>query len=140
MSPPQKLLGLLSQFTNYADPDPFAKFYNVVQTLWNSGHKSVKLSVFSFSVAPKETTIWVSPSHVLKEGSPVNLTCSSDGFPAPKILWSRQLNNGELQPLSEDTMLTLVSTKLEDSGIYVCEGINQAGVSKKTVELIIQGE
>ncbi|KAK7808048.1 hypothetical protein U0070_000049 [Myodes glareolus] len=90
-------------------------------------------------VAPKETTIWVSPSRVLKEGSPVNLTCSSDGFPAPKILWSRQLNNGELQPLSEDTMLTLVSTKLEDSGIYVCEGINQAGVSKKTVELIIQG-
>lgn len=140
MSPPQKLLGLLSPFTNYADPDPFAKFYNVVQTLWNSGHKSVKLSVFSFSVAPKETTIWVSPSRVLKEGSPVNLTCSSDGFPAPKILWSRQLNNGELQPLSEDTMLTLVSTKLEDSGIYVCEGINQAGVSKKTVELIIQGE
>lgn len=90
-------------------------------------------------VAPKETTIWVSPSPILEEGSPVNLTCSSDGFPAPKILWSRQLNNGELQPLSEDTMLTLMSTKLEDSGIYVCEGINQAGISKKSVELIIQG-
>ncbi|CAO2599846.1 Vascular cell adhesion protein 1 [Lemmus lemmus] len=90
-------------------------------------------------VAPKETTIWVSPSPILEEGSPVNLTCSSDGFPAPKILWSRQLNNGELQPLSEDTMFTLMSTKLEDSGIYVCEGINQAGISKKSVELIIQG-
>ncbi|XP_029424015.1 vascular cell adhesion protein 1 isoform X2 [Nannospalax galili] len=88
--------------------------------------------------APKDTTILVSPSHVLVEGSPVNLTCSSDGFPAPKILWSRQLNGGELQPLSEDTTLTIISTKIEDSGIYVCEGINQAGISKNTVELIIQ--
>ncbi|XP_008841030.1 vascular cell adhesion protein 1 isoform X1 [Nannospalax galili] len=90
------------------------------------------------NVAPKDTTILVSPSHVLVEGSPVNLTCSSDGFPAPKILWSRQLNGGELQPLSEDTTLTIISTKIEDSGIYVCEGINQAGISKNTVELIIQ--
>lgn len=29
---------------------------------------------------------------------------------------------------------------MEDSGIYVCEGINQAGVSRKEVELVIQGE
>ena len=29
---------------------------------------------------------------------------------------------------------------MEDSGIYVCEGMNQAGISKKEVELIIQGE
>ncbi|XP_028613189.1 vascular cell adhesion protein 1 [Grammomys surdaster] len=90
------------------------------------------------SVAPKETTILVSPSAVLEEGSPVNLTCSSDGFPAPQILWSRQLNNGELQPLSENTTLTFASTKMEDSGIYVCEGVNQAGISKTSVKLIVQ--
>ncbi|XP_052035348.1 vascular cell adhesion protein 1 [Apodemus sylvaticus] len=90
------------------------------------------------NVAPSETTIWVSPSPVLEEGSPVNLTCSSDGFPAPQILWSRQLDNGELQPLSENTTLTFMSTKLEDSGVYVCEGINQAGISRKSVDLIIQ--
>jgi integrin beta 7 len=68
------------------------------------------------------------------------MTCYSDGFPAPKTLWSRQLNNGDVQPLSENTTLTLPSTKMEDSGIYVCEGINQAGISRKEVELIIQGE
>lgn len=92
------------------------------------------------NVAPRETTIWVSPSSVLEEGSPVNLTCSSNGLPAPKIVWSRQLNNGELKPLSEDATLTLMSTKMEDSGIYVCEGINQAGISRESVELIVQGE
>ena len=33
-----------------------------------------------------------------------------------------------------------MSTKMEDSGIYVCEGINQGGISRKEVNLIIQGE
>nr|XP_005610322.1 vascular cell adhesion protein 1 isoform X1 [Equus caballus] len=91
------------------------------------------------NIAPRDTTISVSPSSILEEGSSVNMTCSSDGLPAPKILWRRQLNNGELQFLSENTTLTLISTKMEDSGIYVCEGINQAGKSRKEVELTIQG-
>ncbi|XP_069863927.1 vascular cell adhesion protein 1 [Dipodomys merriami] len=90
------------------------------------------------NVAPKDTTVFVSPSSILEEGSSVNMTCFSDGFPDPKILWSRQLSNGALQPLSENTTLTLISTKMEDSGIYVCEGINQAGISRKEVELIVQ--
>ncbi|XP_007449679.1 PREDICTED: vascular cell adhesion protein 1 isoform X4 [Lipotes vexillifer] len=90
------------------------------------------------NVAPGDTTISVSPSSILEEGRSVNMTCSSDGLPAPKILWSRLLSNGDLQPLSENTTLTLTSTKMEDSGIYVCEGINQVGISRKEVELIIQ--
>ncbi|XP_008695873.1 vascular cell adhesion protein 1 isoform X1 [Ursus maritimus] len=90
------------------------------------------------NVAPRDTAVLVSPSSILEEGSAVNMTCSSNGLPAPKILWSRQLNNGHLQPLSENSTLTLTSTKMEDSGIYVCEGINQAGISRKEVELIIQ--
>uniref|UniRef100_A0A667H0P0 Vascular cell adhesion protein 1 n=1 Tax=Lynx canadensis TaxID=61383 RepID=A0A667H0P0_LYNCA len=91
------------------------------------------------NVAPRDTTVFVSPSSILEEGSSVNMTCSSNGLPAPKILWSRQLNNGHLQPLSENSTLTLTSTKMEDSGVYVCEGINQAGIDRKEVELIIQG-
>ncbi|XP_036739749.2 vascular cell adhesion protein 1 [Manis pentadactyla] len=90
------------------------------------------------NVAPRDTTVLVSPSSTLEEGSSVNMTCSSHGLPAPQILWSRKLNNGDLQPLSQNSTLTLISTKMDDSGIYVCEGINQAGISKKEVELIIQ--
>uniref|UniRef100_A0A2K6TX18 Vascular cell adhesion protein 1 n=1 Tax=Saimiri boliviensis boliviensis TaxID=39432 RepID=A0A2K6TX18_SAIBB len=90
------------------------------------------------NVAPRNTTISVRPSSILEEGSSVNMTCWSHGLPAPKILWSRQLPNGELQPLSENATLILISTKTEDSGVYVCEGINQAGRSREEVELIIQ--
>lgn len=82
----------------------------------------------------------VSPSSTPEEGQSVNMTCSSDGLPAPKIRWSRQLRNGSLQFLSENTTLTLTSTGRGDSGTYVCEGSNQAGTSRKEVELIVQGE
>uniref|UniRef100_A0A2K6NXQ3 Vascular cell adhesion protein 1 n=1 Tax=Rhinopithecus roxellana TaxID=61622 RepID=A0A2K6NXQ3_RHIRO len=103
--------------------------------LIGKNRKEVELIV---QVAPRDTAILVSPSSVLEEGSSVNMTCLSHGLPAPKILWSRQLPNGELQPISENATLTLISTKMEDSGVYVCEGINQAGRSRKEVELIIQ--
>uniref|UniRef100_A0A8D2GCK0 Vascular cell adhesion protein 1 n=1 Tax=Theropithecus gelada TaxID=9565 RepID=A0A8D2GCK0_THEGE len=103
--------------------------------LIGKNRKEVELIV---QVAPRDTTVLVSPSSILEEGSSVNMTCLSHGLPAPKILWSRQLPNGELQPVSENATLTLISTKMEDSGVYVCEGINQAGRSRKEVELIIQ--
>ncbi|XP_055001456.1 vascular cell adhesion protein 1 [Sorex araneus] len=92
----------------------------------------------SVNVPPKDMNILVRPSSILEEGSSVNMTCSSDGFPVPKVLWSRQLSNGNLQPLSENTTVTLISAKMEDSGIYVCEGFNPAGISRKEVELIVQ--
>uniref|UniRef100_A0A2K5MV66 Vascular cell adhesion protein 1 n=1 Tax=Cercocebus atys TaxID=9531 RepID=A0A2K5MV66_CERAT len=103
--------------------------------LIGKNRKEVELIV---QVAPRDTTVLISPSSILEEGSSVTMTCLSHGLPAPKILWSRQLPNGELQPVSENATLTLISTKMEDSGVYVCEGINQAGRSRKEVELIIQ--
>nr|KAF6414753.1 vascular cell adhesion molecule 1 [Molossus molossus] len=96
--------------------------------------KEVELLV---QVAPRNATILVSPSSTLEEGRSVTMTCSSDGLPALRIRWSRQLKNGHLQFLSENATLTLTSTKREDSGIYVCEGSSQAGISRKEVELII---
>ncbi|KAM5294056.1 vascular cell adhesion protein 1 isoform 1-T1 [Glossophaga mutica] len=89
-------------------------------------------------IAPRNITVSVSPSPTLEEGQSVNMTCSSDGLPAPRIQWSRQLRDGSLQFLAENTTLTLTSTRRGDSGIYVCEGSNQAGTSRKEVELIVQ--
>lgn len=70
----------------------------------------------------------------------MTMTCSSEGLPAPEIFWSRKLDNGVLQPLSGNATLTLVAMRMEDSGIYVCEGVNLIGRNKTEVELIVQGE
>lgn len=68
------------------------------------------------------------------------MTCASAGLPAPRILWSKKLDNGNRQLLSENATLTLISMRAEDSGIYVCEGNNPVGKDRKEVKLTVQGK
>lgn len=70
----------------------------------------------------------------------MTMTCASAGLPAPRILWSKKLDNGNRQLLSENATLTLISMRAEDSGIYVCEGNNPVGKDRKEVKLIVQGK
>ncbi|XP_036091033.1 vascular cell adhesion protein 1 isoform X2 [Rousettus aegyptiacus] len=94
-----------------------------------------KLQVY---IAPRDTVIFVNPSTRLQEGDSVTMTCSSEGLPAPQILWSKKLDNSNLQLLSENATLTLIAMRMEDSGIYVCEGVNIIGRNRKEMELIVQ--
>lgn len=70
----------------------------------------------------------------------MTMTCSSEGLPAPEIFWSKKLDNGNLKLLSGNATLTLVAMRTEDSGNYVCEGVNLVGRNKAEVELTVQGE
>lgn len=94
-----------------------------------------KLQVY---ISPKNTVISVNPSTRLQESGSVTMTCTSEGLPAPQIFWSKKLDNGSLQLLSENATLTLIAMRMEDSGIYVCEGVNLVGKNGKEVELIVQ--
>ncbi|XP_025259026.1 vascular cell adhesion protein 1 isoform X4 [Theropithecus gelada] len=89
-------------------------------------------------ISPKNTVISVNPSTRLQEGGSVTMTCSSEGLPPPEIFWSKKLDNGNLQHLSGNATLTLIAMRMEDSGIYVCEGVNLIGKNRKEVELIVQ--
>ncbi|XP_011847926.1 PREDICTED: vascular cell adhesion protein 1 isoform X4 [Mandrillus leucophaeus] len=89
-------------------------------------------------ISPKNTVITVNPSIRLQEGGSVTMTCSSEGLPPPEIFWSKKLDNGNLQHLSGNATLTLIAMRMEDSGIYVCEGVNLIGKNRKEVELIVQ--
>uniref|UniRef100_A0A8C9PAF9 Vascular cell adhesion protein 1 n=1 Tax=Spermophilus dauricus TaxID=99837 RepID=A0A8C9PAF9_SPEDA len=88
-------------------------------------------------ISPKNTIISVHPSTRLQEGDSVTMTCSSEGLPAPKIIWNKKLDNENLQLLSGNETLTLIAMRMEDSGTYVCEGVNSIGRSQKEVELIV---
>ncbi|XP_007663114.1 vascular cell adhesion protein 1 isoform X3 [Ornithorhynchus anatinus] len=97
--------------------------------------KEVELIV---QVAPRNTVISGAPTTTVQEGDYVTMSCSSDGLPAPEISWSKKLDNGVLEFLSQNATLTFNATVTENSGIYVCEGSNKAGKERKEVELIIQ--
>ncbi|XP_067441979.1 B-cell receptor CD22-like [Thunnus thynnus] len=96
-----------------------------------TGSPGVTLTVTD---APKSSSVSVSPSGEIVEGSSVILTCSSDANPAAKYTWYKKNVNPDLQPLSKEPQLVFSSIQSSDSGEYYFTAENQLG--KRTSEYI----
>eukprot|EP00063_Salmo_salar_P082548 XP_014057383.1 PREDICTED: B-cell receptor CD22-like [Salmo salar] len=74
---------------------------------------------------PKNTSVSVSPSGEIVEGSSVTLTCSSDANPpVDKYTWYRK-NVTSPKALGQSYSITNISS--EDRGEYCCEAENEVG-------------
>uniref|UniRef100_A0A4W5LZ56 Ig-like domain-containing protein n=1 Tax=Hucho hucho TaxID=62062 RepID=A0A4W5LZ56_9TELE len=92
----------------------------------------------SYSCAVKATpvtSVSVSPSGEIVEGSSVILTCRSDANPpVQKYTWyKRNINTSK----ASGQIYNISYIRLEDSGEYYCEAQNEKGASNSTVRLII---
>ncbi|XP_070965586.1 sialoadhesin-like [Oncorhynchus clarkii lewisi] len=84
---------------------------------------------------PKNTSVSVSPSGEIVEGSSVTLTCSSDANPpVDKYTWYFQ-NNTFLNGCGQ--MYNISNFKSKDSGHYHCEAWNRRGSRNSTALMII---
>ncbi|XP_051239716.1 sialoadhesin-like isoform X1 [Dicentrarchus labrax] len=77
--------------------------------------------------APRVSSVSVSPSGEIVEGSSVTLTCSSDANPAATYTWYKKNGNRYLQPLSKEPQLVFRSIQSSDSGEYYCTAVNKLG-------------
>ncbi|XP_042170930.1 B-cell receptor CD22-like [Oncorhynchus tshawytscha] len=85
--------------------------------------------------APKNTSVSVSPSGEIVEGSSVTLTCSSDANPpVDKYTWYFQ-NETFLNGCGQ--MYNISNFRSEDSGHYHCEAWNGRGSRNSTALMII---
>ncbi|XP_071385996.1 B-cell receptor CD22-like [Centroberyx affinis] len=76
---------------------------------------------------PKNTSVSVSPSGEIVEGSSVTLTCSSDANPAATYTWYKENGNPDRKPLKTGPQLDFVSIQSSDSGEYYCAAKNELG-------------
>uniref|UniRef100_A0A4W5M4A0 Ig-like domain-containing protein n=1 Tax=Hucho hucho TaxID=62062 RepID=A0A4W5M4A0_9TELE len=84
---------------------------------------------------PKNTTVSVSPSGEIVEGSSVTLTCSSDANPlVDKYTWYKK---NVASPKASGQSYSITNISSEDSGEYYCEAENQFGAQNSTARLII---
>ncbi|XP_055767684.1 sialoadhesin-like [Salvelinus fontinalis] len=84
---------------------------------------------------PKNTSVSVSPSGEIVEGSSVTLTCSSDANPpVDKYTWYKK--NVTSAKASEQSY-SITNIKSEDRGEYYCEAQNGRGSMNSTALMII---
>ena len=88
--------------------------------------------------------------------SNATFSCSAFGYPAPSIMWYRQLGNGSLQQLTNTTkylmsttnlgamnqtsVLTITRALLSDAGIFVCRAFSDVTNDMSTASLSVLSE
>ncbi|XP_061097717.1 uncharacterized protein LOC133128295 isoform X2 [Conger conger] len=85
---------------------------------------------------PKKTSVSVSPSASVLEGSSVTLTCSSKASPpVQNYIWYR-VNGPEMNTVGTGQNLTFNVTESSDSEQYYCEAQNELGKESSTTVLL----
>ncbi|XP_070296322.1 cell adhesion molecule CEACAM6-like isoform X3 [Salvelinus sp. IW2-2015] len=89
--------------------------------------------------APKNTSVSVTPSGEIVEGSSVTLTCSSDANPpVDKYTWYKKNVNS---PKASGQSYSITNIISEDRGEYYCEAENTiASMNSTTLKIIIAGK
>ncbi|KAK6300880.1 hypothetical protein J4Q44_G00289780 [Coregonus suidteri] len=84
---------------------------------------------------PKNTSVSVSPSGEIVEGSSVTLTCSSDANPpVDKYTWYKK---NVTSPKASGQSYSITNISSEDSGEYYCEAENEIASSNSIALMII---
>ncbi|XP_034430005.1 B-cell receptor CD22-like [Hippoglossus hippoglossus] len=100
------------------------------------GKTASKRVLINVKYAPQSSSVSVSPSGEIMEGSSVTLTCSSDANPAAHYTWSKE-NRTLLQ--GPEGVYRLSSISSGDSGVYSCKSENQYGrINSTSLHLDVQ--
>ncbi|XP_055769324.1 B-cell receptor CD22-like [Salvelinus fontinalis] len=112
----------------------YCEAQNEMGTDWS---RTINMDVKSLPDDPKNTSVSVSPSDEIVEGSSVTLTCSSDANPpVDKYTWYKK--NGASLTGSEKTY-TFTTISSEDRGEYYCEAENKYGrLNSSSVSVDVQ--
>uniref|UniRef100_A0A3B4ZNE8 Vascular cell adhesion protein 1-like n=1 Tax=Stegastes partitus TaxID=144197 RepID=A0A3B4ZNE8_9TELE len=96
----------------------------------------------------RETTIPLNPlyapvvmaitdSVVIKDGSPVTLTCLAEGNPEPNVTWSFRTVDGQSLWQGQGGQLVFRAVRLSEAGQYECQAHNTEGNDTTTVNITV---
>ncbi|XP_059932469.1 B-cell receptor CD22-like, partial [Gadus macrocephalus] len=79
--------------------------------------------------APETPLVGVTPPGVIKEGSSVNLTCTSEANPVAKYTWSKVTTDHSPGHSVQGQQLSIQPIQSSDSGQYLCTADNDLGTT-----------
>ncbi|XP_068619320.1 papilin [Battus philenor] len=89
---------------------------------------------------PVSTRILAAPATVAS-GAELRLPCEVDGYPEPDVYWTKDgvpLASNDRVQITE-TRLTILSTNINDSGLYGCHARNAFSSHSSTVQITVEG-
>lgn len=72
----------------------------------------------------------------------MRISCVSDSFPVGRTVLSKVADGIQTELMASDgveTLLTLPSVELDDSGLYVCQASNMYGNHSDSMEITVKG-
>ncbi|MBN3307468.1 CD22 protein, partial [Amia calva] len=116
-------------------PGDSGQYYCEAQNSIGAQNSSVTLNV---QYAPKSTSVSVSPSGEIVEGSSVTLTCSSNANPPVQNYTWFKTNGAAVWEKGSGQSFNITEVISGDSGQYYCEAQNSIGAQKSSVTLNVQ--
>ncbi|XP_072276102.1 vascular cell adhesion protein 1 [Pyxicephalus adspersus] len=103
-----------------------------------AGQQTTNLTL-SVQVPPKNTFLSISPSSLVREGDNVQIQCSSEAYPSPKLVLMKKTEQGLIEQLeTEDGLYNITSVGEPNMGTYICLSANEVGQQTAEALLIVQ--
>ncbi|CAL8333574.1 unnamed protein product [Boreogadus saida] len=88
--------------------------------------------------APETPSVGVTPPGVIKEGSSVNLTCTSEANPVAKYTWSKVPTGHSPGHTVQGQQLSFHPIQSSDSGQYLCQAKNDLGTKSSPISIDVK--
>uniref|UniRef100_A0A8B9E3V9 Ig-like domain-containing protein n=1 Tax=Anser cygnoides TaxID=8845 RepID=A0A8B9E3V9_ANSCY len=102
-------------------------------------------SVFFPFLEPPSFVKKVDPSYLLTPGDSARLQCKVKGSPEIQVTWFkdnkeiRETNTHKMSFTNSVAVLDILEMKVDDSGSYSCEAVNEVGSDSCTTEVVVKG-
>ncbi|XP_018417456.1 PREDICTED: vascular cell adhesion protein 1 [Nanorana parkeri] len=104
----------------------------------NVAGQQIVETTLTIQVPPKKTVLTISPSPLLKEGESGYVRCTSEAFPAPRLVLKKKTEAGLIELEMENGEYSITQVGVQHAGTYLCESTNEAGQQTAETTLIVQ--
>ncbi|XP_073446720.1 intercellular adhesion molecule 5-like [Dendrobates tinctorius] len=87
--------------------------------------------------APSSPVVYVSSNATIQAGNPLNITCESDGLPAPTYSWQIP-KNAEVRYSPDNSSIIIHTAACTHNGTYTCVASNTHGEARSEQEVTIK--
>ncbi|KAK1196573.1 TITIN protein, partial [Pygoscelis papua] len=125
-------------------PRPQVVDYGEYSCKASNQHGSVSSTALLTVTEPPSFVKKVDPSYLLTPGDSARLQCKIKGSPEIQVTWFknnkeiRESNTHRMSFVNSVAVLDILEMKVDDSGSYSCEAVNEVGSDSCTTEVVVK--